>query len=211
MLKNEPKEMIIKRIIMAIFGVALSGFVVGTYQKIVFGVDPFTCFVTAFANIFHSSYSTVYPIVTGILLVFAFFVSRNYIGISTILNLTCSGFTADFMYGIWDRLFPEPGMAVRIALLVLAVVVGSFAASLYYTADLGVSGYDAVALTAANKFHLAAFRVCRITTDLICVIVGFIFHVTIGIGTVITALCMGPIIQWFNTHFSEPLLYGKKK
>jgi uncharacterized membrane protein YczE len=27
-----------------------------------------------------------------------------------------------------------------------------------------------------------------------------------GIGTVITAFFMGPLIQWFNTHMAEPML-----
>ncbi|MDW3022320.1 hypothetical protein [Ligilactobacillus salivarius] len=35
---------------------------------------------------------------------------------------------------------------------------------------------------------------------------GLIFGATVGIGTLITAFFMGPMIQWFNNHVSEPLL-----
>ena len=55
------------------------------------------------------------------------------------------------------------------------------------------------------------FQYCRITTDILCVVIGFVFHVTVGIGTVITAFMMGPVIQWFNVHLSEPIRYGRKK
>ncbi|MDO5411705.1 MAG: hypothetical protein Q4F21_14880 [Lachnospiraceae bacterium] len=199
-----------KRIIMTFVGVIITGFCVGAFQKANLGVDPFTSFVTAFANIFHSTYSTFYVIITGSLLAAVFFINRHYIGIATILNLFGIGPAADFMYGVLDRIFPNPSFGIRIAILVVGVLVISFSSSLYFTADLGVSAYDAVALTAANKYKVAAFRVCRISTDLICVIMGFVCHVTIGVGTVITALMMGPIIQWYNTHVSEPFLYGKK-
>ena len=197
-----------KRILMAFFGVVITGFCVGTFQKASLGADPFTCFVTAFANVFHSTYSTFYLIITGALLVGVFFINRHYIGIATIFNLLGTGIAADFMYNLLDHFFPDPSLAGRFAMLAIGVLVTCFSASLYFTADLGVSAYDAVALTAANKYKLAAFRVCRISTDLVCVIAGFFCHVTIGVGTVITALLMGPIIQWYNTHVSEPLLYA---
>lgn len=199
-----------KRIIMAFFGVMITGFCVGAFQKASLGVDPFTCLVTAFANVFHSGYSTFYVIITGALLIGVFFVNRHYIGIATIFNLFGTGIAADFMHGILDRCFPDPSLPVRFAILGVGVIVTCFSSSLYFTADLGVSAYDAVALTAAHKYKIAAFRVCRISTDLICVIIGFFCHVTIGIGTVITALLMGPIIQLYNTYVSEPLLYGKE-
>ena len=198
-----------KRIIMAFFGVMITGFCVGAFQKASLGVDPFTCLVTAFANLFHSTYSTFYLIITGALLIAVFFINRHYIGIATIFNLLGTGIAADFMYNLLDRCLPNPSLVTRFAILAIGVLVTCFSSSLYFTADLGVSAYDAVALTAAHKYKLAAFRVCRISTDLICVIMGFFCHVTIGIGTVITALLMGPIIQWYNTHVSEPLLYGK--
>ena len=67
------------------------------------------------------------------------------------------------------------------------MILLSFASSLYYTADLGVSSYDALALMASNDYDIAQFRFCRIATDLFCVSVGFMGGANIGIGTVITA------------------------
>ncbi len=198
-----------KRILMAFFGVIVTGFCVGTFQKASLGTDPFTCFVTGIGNIFGSTYSTFYIIVTGILLIGVFFVEKHYIGIATLINLFCTGISADFMKYIWDLLLPNPNLAMRVALMLLGVIGSSFSASVYFTADVGVSAYDAVSLIAANKYKLLPFKVCRILSDLVCVIVGLIFHAVVNVGTVITALFMGPVIQWFNTHVSEPFLYGK--
>ena len=80
------------------------------------------------------------------------------------------------------------------------------AAALYFTADLGVSAYDAIALIAAYKYQLLPFKYCRIITDSICVLVRFAFNVTLGVGTIITALFMGPLTQWFKIHIAEPIL-----
>ena len=199
-----------KRILMAFFAVIVTGFCVGTFQKANLGTDPFTCFVTGIANIFGSTYSTFYVIVTGALLIGVFLVERHYIGIATVINLFGTGISADFMRGLWDMLIPNPGMGGRVVLMLIGVLGSCFSASVYFTADVGVSAYDAVSLIAANKYKLLPFKVCRVLSDLVCVTVGLVFHAMVGVGTVITALFMGPVIQWFNTHVSEPFLYGKE-
>lgn len=199
-----------KRIAMSFFGVIVTGFCIGAFQKANLGADPFTCFATGIANIFHSTYSIFYIIVTGTLLTGVFFIEKHYIGIATLINLFFTGMAADFMKRILDGLFPAPGMAARIVMMLFGIFGTCFAASVYFTADLGVSAYDACSLIAANKYKLMAFRLCRIATDSICVLTGFVCHVSIGIGTVITALFMGPVVQWFNTNVSEPFLYGRK-
>lgn len=198
-----------KRIAMSFFGVIVTGFCIGAFQKANLGADPFTCFVTGIGSLFHSTYSTFYVIVTGALLVGVFFVEKHYIGIATVINLFFTGMAADFMRNILDGVFPAPAMTVRVVMMLLGIFGTCFAASVYFTADLGVSAYDAWSLIAANKYKLMPFRVCRIASDSICVFVGLLCHVTIGVGTVITALFMGPVVQWFNTNVSEPFLYGR--
>lgn len=207
--KTSPEKW--KRIAMSFFGVIITGFCIGAFQKANLGADPFTCFVTGISNIFGSTYSTFYLIVTGALLIGVFFVEKHYIGIATLINLFFTGMAADFMRGILDNLFPAPGIGARIVMMLAGILGTCFAASVYFTADLGVSAYDAWSLIAANKYKVAAFRLCRIASDTICVLTGLLCHVTIGAGTVITALFMGPMVQWFNTHVSEPFLYGQKR
>ena len=75
---------------------------------------------------------------------------------------------------------------------------------------MGVSTYDFIALTLAEATPVP-FQYLRIGTDLICVLTGFVLGQTIGIGTVLTAFFMGPVIAFFNRTVSEPLRYGRKK
>ncbi len=83
-----------------------------------------------------------------------------------------------------------------------------FGSSLYFTGDLGVSAYDAVALILSEK-KVARFQFCRIGSDFICTILGYLLGATAGIGTIITAFFMGPIIIAFNRKVSIPFRYGK--
>ena len=107
-----------------------------------------------------------------------------------------------------DRIFPSPSVFLRVLLMILALVLASLAASLYFVADMGVSAYDWIALTISEKKGWA-FRLVRITTDFICVLIGGLLGATVGAGTVLTAFCMGPVIQFFNEKVSTPLRYGK--
>ena len=90
----------VRRIIMAFCGVVLCGFCVGALQKANLGVDPFTCFVTGIANIFNSTYSTFYLILTGLLLALVFILRRHYIGVATVINLFFTGVAADGMHRV---------------------------------------------------------------------------------------------------------------
>lgn len=199
-----------RRKLMAVSGVMICGASVGIFQKIALGTDPFTCFVTGIANVFHSTYSTWYVILTGLMLLGVIALQRHYIGFATLINLFLTGVAADAMHGFLDFLLPDPTFGMRCLLMAVNVLIMSFGSALYYVASLGVSAYDAVALMASECYHLASFRVCRVTTDVCCVAIGFFLAADVGIGTVITAFFMGPVVQWFTEHFALPLLNGRQ-
>ena len=146
-----------------------------------------------------------------LLLVIDFFLDRHYIGISTFINLFLVGYAVEFSENMLARWFGEPGMLLRIAFLVIGIVISCIAAALYYTADLGVSPYDAIPLHIADRKpklfgKTVPFRVVRIISDFICVAVGFALGFMPGIGTIITALFMGPLITFFKKTLSDPML-----
>ncbi len=113
------------------------------------------------------------------------------------------------MKHILDKIPIQISFVGRITLLIVCLCIVGFSTSLYFTADMGVSAYDAVALTIADRQKKVPFRVCRIGSDLICCGIGVVCSVVIGPGTVITAFMMGTVIQWFNEHISDKILYGR--
>ena len=197
-----------KRLIMCIIGVLLSGVAAGIFGFTAFGMDPFQVFAHGLWGLTPISYGTFYVILNGILLAFMFFFNRRMIGLGTIINLFLLGYVVEYTGAVLDRVFPVPSVYLRVALMILALILASLAASLYFVADMGVSAYDWIALTISGKKGWA-FRVVRIATDFICVLTGGLLGATVGIGTVLTAFCMGPVIQFFNEKISKPLRYGK--
>ena len=207
----------LKRILMSILGVCAGAVSVGFFKLAAFGVDPFQVTMSGIDKVFSLDFGTLYVIVNVCLLVFALIFDRHYIGLGTLINLFLTGYIAKFSLDMLEKIFPEAGIAIRIACFVFGFVAICFASSVYMTADMGVSTYDAVALILTNKWHLGKFKYIRIMTDLVCVILGVLLLKLsgekwggvleeAGIGTILTAFFMGPLIDFFNRKVSIPFL-----
>ncbi len=211
---------IVKRIIMSAAGVVIGAISVAIFRIAAFGVDPFQSLMSGLDKFIPIDFGTLYVIVNAALLLFSLIFDRHYIGVATFINLFLLGYITDFTYIQLLKVFPDPSIPVRIGCLLVGIVVICFGSSLYMTADLGVSTYDAIALICANTWKLWKFKFIRICTDLVCVIVGAAFFLMgggewsaiptiIGIGTIITAFFMGPLIELFNEKVARPMLNDK--
>ena len=207
----DRREKLGRRLVMSATGVGLTGVGVGILQTTRLGVDPYTSFVSGFQNLMHLPYSVTYWIVTACLLVVAFIFGHRLLYIATVLNLVFLGLIADGIRFLLDPVLDGAQLALRLVFLVIGLLILGFSAALYYTADLGVSAYDAQALMLhQNIVRRGPFRYCRIVTDAVCTAVGFVLHANIGIATLITALFMGPLIDLFTKTVALPLLGIKK-
>lgn len=201
----------VKRILMTVLGVSICGISVGFFSYSNMGLDPFQVLAHGLWGLTKIDFGTFYTILNIIMLLAVFFINKKKIGLGTLINLFLLGYVSQFSEWVLRKINSEPSFAIRMAALIFAVVVMCLASALYFTADLGVSTYDAVALTIDERTSdKIKFRYIRIGTDLICVIVGGLLGATVGIGTVITAFFMGPLISFFNNKVAIPLLYGKK-
>lgn len=210
-----------KRITMSVFGVMLCAVSVAFFKYAAFGMDAFQVFVNGMVEVVPISYGTLYVIINAALLLFAFIFDKHYIGLATIINLFFLGYVAEFSLWVLNLVFPTSGLFLRSVFLVIGIVLMSLASALYYTSDLGVSTFDAIALIMANTWKIGKFRYCRIGVELCTVILGCILYfignksilglgALVSVGTIITAFCMGPLIEVFNKTIAEPLLHGKK-
>lgn len=211
--------MLKKRIFMSLIGVIICAISVGVFKIAVFGVDPFQSFMSGLTCIVPIDFGTLYVIVNGILLLFSLVFNRKNIGIATFINLFLLGYITQFAYEVLQNLIINPSIVIRILCLALGIAIICFGSSLYMTADLGVSTYDSVAITISEKWKLGKFKYVRIISDLIMVATGIVLFILgngavkevtkiVGIGTVVTAFFMGPLISWFNNKVAIPMLCG---
>ncbi|MFT8356794.1 MAG: hypothetical protein ABF780_01580 [Bifidobacterium aquikefiri] len=207
-MKFQPIQQFPQRLVLSCAGVILTASSVAVISKSSFGIDPFTTFVFGMATITNMGYGICYTLVNlGLLAVIAC-VGRTHLGFATPITIFLSGFVTQWWLSALQAWIPSPSLAVRCMLLVCGIVLLCLATALYFTGNLGVSAYDACALTLHASTHWK-FRFCRIGTDLFCVAVGFSCGATVGIATVITALCMGPLVEYFNTTVAIPLLHAR--
>ena len=206
-----------RRVFMSLFGVIICAISVGIFKIAALGVDPFQSLMSGLDKLIPISFGTLYVIVNLVLLSFSLIVDRHNIGIATFINLFLLGYITDFTYSFLQTILVNPSIIIRILCLIIGIVIICFGSAFYMTADLGLSTYDAVAIVLAYKWKVAKFKFCRISTDLICVITGTIIFLIgggsireiptiVGVGTIITAFFMGPLIELFNEKFARPFL-----
>jgi len=211
-----------RRLLMCLSGGVVCGIAAGMMLRASLGVDVFTAFVTGLNRIIPLSYGTLYLIVCLLILVFVLIADWHKIGIGTLLNMLLVGYIVDGTQRILYLWFPDLGIAGRIVLLILGILILCFSLSVYFTADLGVPPYDAIALIITGTWHKGQFRVVRVVGDVSCVVAAVILLLisgaglgeilsVVGIGTIVAACFLGPVIDWFNRKFSEPFLHRTLK
>lgn len=204
------------RVAVTIIGVLICGVAVGFSRYAAFGVDPFTVLMSGLDALIPIRYGTLYVIVNAVLLMFSVIFDRHYIGLGTIINLFFLGYVTEFTHMILVSLFPTPYIGLRIAALVIGILLICISLALYMTADLGVSTYDAVALIIVNTWHIGKFSYMRIITDVVVIIAGVVCYLFtgspiagitafLGIGTIITAFFMGPLVEFISEKYVKKL------
>ena len=218
---KKSDEMFVRRIIMMLAGILFISLSVGLYRLSGFGVDAFTCMNLGISGYLNMQFGTWQLIMNAVILVILFFQGREYIGAGTIVNMVFVGYGADFVcWMVQDLAHMEMSFSLRIGALVLGCLFASLGVAFYMVAEMGMSPYDSVAVLLEKLTHgKIPFQYARVCSDITVVIVGIIFCLAagnslwtiIGLGTICNACFNGPVIQFFRTHVSEPLLKYPKK
>lgn len=202
------------RIALCLLGTILCGIAVGFFKFAAFGVDPFTSLVSGLDMISPIEYGMLYIVINAVLLLVSLIFDRHMIGLGTIANLFLVGYLAQYSQQFLTSLLSADSLIARIICLVIGIVGLCFSCGLYMPANMGVSTYDAIAIIMDKKWHIGKFKYNRIATDFVCVIIGTILYVMsgepirsvtaiVGIGTIITAFFMGPLVDFFANNFTK--------
>jgi uncharacterized membrane protein YczE len=189
-----PVDRRTRRFSQLIVGLVLYGFTMGLMVRAVLGLDPWDVFHQGITRLLGHwidiSYGTVITIVS-VLVLFAWIPLRQRPGIGTILNAAIIGFTTDATLS----LVPATGnLTARIGLLVAAVVGNAVAGGLYIGAGLGPGPRDGL-MTGMVAKGIGSVRVVRTCLELSVLGIGWLLGGAVGVGTVIYALAIGPLLQ----------------
>ncbi len=112
-------------------------------------------------------------------------------GVGTILNVALIGTSTNLVL----PLLPHPGEPVgQLAMSVGGVLIIGLGSGLYLAADLGPGPRDGLMTGLHHRFGWSIRR-ARTSVELIVLVVGFLLGGTVGLGTILFAFGIGPIVQ----------------
>ena len=212
---KDEKKYSPKRILLMLVGILLIGMCVASYRISGFGVDAFSCMNLGVSGFLRMTFGTWQLIVNAVLLVVVWFTIRDCIGLGTVVNMVCVGYTADFLCWIFlDQIGLHVTMPLRIFFLILGTLLASLGCACYMIANMGISPYDSVAFIIVKYAHeKISFRLARVMSDLVVIVIGVTFCVIahnniwaiVGLGTIVNACLNGPLIQFFRDKIEKLL------
>lgn len=209
----------VKRILLTIISIIVMGFGIALFNVSGFGVDPFTSMNMNVSSTLGIGYGTYQLIVNAVIIVFVvIFAHRGLIGVGTAINMIGVGYSCELFSSLIAPMIGD-NIIVRICLLAAGIIVLCFSCSLFFVSNIGVGPYDSVGFMISNatKIH---YKWVRVMTDIAVIIIGLVVSggftalmrgdlsgvKNIGIGTIITAFMMGPLVNFFSKHVSSKIL-----
>ena len=77
---------------------------------------------------------------------------------------------------------------------------------MYQLSRQGVAPYDSVALIMVEKWPKISYFWHRISNDALCALICWLAGGIVGLGTLVSAFGLGPVVRFFDTHFTSKLL-----
>jgi len=118
---------------------------------------------------------------------------REKIGWGTLANILSIGPWED----VWLSIIPsvKGNLLLQSGMLLFAIFLMGLASAIYIGVDAGAGPRDSMMLAIKRTTGLS-IRVARAIIEVIVVAIGWFLGGPAGIGTVIYALLVGPVVQW---------------
>jgi uncharacterized membrane protein YczE len=179
-----------RRLIQLYAGLILYGASMALQVRAGLGLDPWDVFHQGVADRTGLSFGTV-VILTGAAVLLAWIPLRQRPGIGTVSNVFVIGIAVDATLSV----LPDAGSApVAWAMLLAGVALNGVASGAYIGAGLGPGPRDGL-MTGLVRRTGGSVRIVRTTIEISVLAVGAVLGGTVGPGTLIYALAIGPLIH----------------
>lgn len=179
-----------RRVPQLLLGLALYGISLALMVRGGLGVAPW--------DVLHQGLTLHLPMTLGQAIVVMSFVVlllwlplREQPGVGTVANALLVGVAADATLAV---LAPPDEIGWRVALMLVGVVGNAFATALYIGAQLGRGPRDGL-MTGLSRRTGRSLRLVRTLLEVTVVALGALLGGTLGVGTVLYALTIGPLAQ----------------
>ncbi len=180
-----------RRLPRLLLGLVLCGVGLSMLVQADLGLDPWDVLHQGVSDHTGIPIGTV-SILTGAVVLLSWIPLRERIGLGTMLNVVLIGLTMDATLSVLD----EPrAMAARVAFLVAGTVSFALGSGFYIGAGLGPGPRDGLMTSISHRGH--SIRVVRTSIEVCVLAAGWALGGTVGVGTVVFALSIGPLVHVF--------------
>ena len=141
-----------------------------------------------------------WSVIVGVLVLLAWLPLRERPGIGTVSNVFVIGLGLD-VFIAW--LPTAHAMPARILLLLGGILLNGVASAAYIGARLGPGPRDGL-MTGLVRRTGGSVRVVRTSIEVAVVIVGWLLGGNLGVGTVLFAVAIGPVVHVFLPRLTVP-------
>lgn len=194
------RKKMLRRLLQLYIGLVLYGVSTALFVHANLGADPWDVFHLGVAKQLGISFGTVI-ILTGAAVLLLWIPIRQMPGLGTVSNVIVLGLAADATLAV---LPPLESMVARSALLVGAIALNAIATGMYIGAGFGPGPRDGL-MTGLHARTGWSLRGIRTAIELSVLLIGWLLGGKFGVGTVIYALSIGPLIQLCLPWFSQPV------
>lgn len=186
------------RVTQLMVGLVLYGIALALLVRADLGVGPWDVLSLGIANHLPMSYGTATIVVSGLVLL-VWIPLRQRPGIGTLLNAVLVGPAADL--GLW--LIPSPdALWGQIVMLVGSIVLLSIATGIYIAPQLGPGPRDGL-MTGLVRITGWRIWIVRTLIEGTALLLGWLLGGPVGVGTVVFAFGVGPLIGIFLPFFER--------
>jgi uncharacterized membrane protein YczE len=178
------------RSVQLLVGLFLYGAATALMVRAVVGVSSWTVLTQGLENVVPWSFGTITVVSSGVVLL-AWIPLRQKPGIGTLVNALTVGPASDLVLGLVRT--PD-GLLPRIGLFVGGLALLAVATACYIGARFGSGPRDGLMVGLHERFGWPLW-VARTSVEVVVVAVGWLLGGDVGLGTVVAAVAIGPMVQ----------------
>ncbi len=188
-----------RRLVQLYLGLVLFGASMALMIRSDLGLDPWDVFHQGLMVHTPLSFGTI-VIVISVVVLLAWIPLRQWPGLGTLSNAVVVGLVVDAVLAV---LTVPTSLGMRVVFMVAGVALNAVATAAYIGARFGPGPRDGL-MTGLVRRTGRSVRLVRTSIEVAVLAVGWLLGGTVGIGTVVYALGIGPLVHIFLPRLTVP-------
>lgn len=194
----------VKGLVVLFIGLTIAHLGVSLFLISALGSDAFTVMIQGISLMVGLSIGSCHVIALVALMAVMMVTTKGYVKAGTVVCAFCGGWIIDlFLWLFGDLVTAQSSMVLRLVVLVAGCVILSLGMSVVIKSNSGTGPNDLIAIILTdmvNKRKPLPFSAVRIACDVTFAVAGFFMGGVVGVGTLVAAGLIGPMVQVFLPH-----------